>query len=1055
MVKKLAFEVGTINSGNDLRSNDNVRNIAHCGTKYWWGSYSGTDVVEVHSCPDDDFDVAHTVEHSYDFSSHAITVVNFIEFLCRAKGNEICIAYSYTRTVPVIGTCYTIACEYSSDGGANWTHYGLLDNLDNSETNDILDIVFFSTTGIRVLYSEYDPNGGPFGVPKYAIFFTTLAGVSTEIDAGFDNNQPFYGGYELDDVYYYVIHVSTATGTQLCTSTAGAVSAIVETLTGITNPSTFNVNKQLYWKQNGIEYLIHDEKFYIRKENTTVWALYSSGATNTFCCIWDYDTNNRHTINYLIWASYVYSLEFGYITRIQAMTEDVHCGFNDFFIDYTNNDVYVEGTAVDENVQVITDAEKPYTPPSPVIMSITQPFTNEYLKFYDDDDILFYQGKIESYEFDFSVYTYKMRSPIEEDYTQPVDVMLASYTGHAALKYLIDTYCKYIWYDTHISTTPTTTYDWDFKNMNLLACIQYIDQRCGYQTIIRPSLEAYWDQGTDSTITIDGDADSVELPNNAYKKIPLKLSLIILKGGWDATHDNFFKVELLGEPNFGTYIDEYPNLRGVVDDNTGLVVSGPLYDMATQILTNRNKEVITILLTVAGKGIFYVGQYVTLTLSQYNITAATYYIMGLTYDPDEDTTDLLLSDSLIIQPPNKNSYGAETPDTQLETLRWNLESIRYHLQYLYEITNSITSPINYWFGNTTLEVAFTNSSTALTETATTDPDTLSNIFFKSAVVDTPTPFTIPNGSLIQIHFNAKQTTTTGAKTAQLYCQLGYVDADGTSNFVQIGANTDPSATLTSTIAEYDLHVHVSTEITVPSGKRLWIKFVADLGGAGNDPEINVYYNDSVSHCQINTYSTFGNFLPKAGGTMSGAIAMGTNKITGLGDPTTAQDAATMNYVNLKRVPIQMMPSLTNCSTTDNLGHTVKLLDTIDHVVAYQITLPSNLKTSGKVTFFITVYVPANKVGTTLILYKINMTRRNTATGITYVNSWNGQVGDTMTFNLTSHATLDGYETFTLLADSTAFSANDSIYLTLSRDTSDTLDATTYIAIRIECECVQP
>jgi hypothetical protein len=38
-------------------------------------------------------------------------------------------------------------------------------------------------------------------------------------------------------------------------------------------------------------------------------------------------------------------------------------------------------------------------------------------------------------------------------------------------------------------------------------------------------------------------------------------------------------------------------------------------------------------------------------------------------------------------------------------------------------------------------------------------------------------------------------------------------------------------------------------------------------------------------------------LPLAGGTMTGAIAMGTSKITGLGDPTAAQDAATKNYVD--------------------------------------------------------------------------------------------------------------------------------------------------------------
>jgi hypothetical protein len=36
---------------------------------------------------------------------------------------------------------------------------------------------------------------------------------------------------------------------------------------------------------------------------------------------------------------------------------------------------------------------------------------------------------------------------------------------------------------------------------------------------------------------------------------------------------------------------------------------------------------------------------------------------------------------------------------------------------------------------------------------------------------------------------------------------------------------------------------------------------------------------------------------KAGSTMSGALAMGTNKVTGMGDPTSAQDAATKNYVD--------------------------------------------------------------------------------------------------------------------------------------------------------------
>jgi len=44
-----------------------------------------------------------------------------------------------------------------------------------------------------------------------------------------------------------------------------------------------------------------------------------------------------------------------------------------------------------------------------------------------------------------------------------------------------------------------------------------------------------------------------------------------------------------------------------------------------------------------------------------------------------------------------------------------------------------------------------------------------------------------------------------------------------------------------------------------------------------------------------TFALAGNVLALAGGTMSGAIAMGTNRITGVGDPTASQDVVTKAY----------------------------------------------------------------------------------------------------------------------------------------------------------------
>lgn len=60
----------------------------------------------------------------------------------------------------------------------------------------------------------------------------------------------------------------------------------------------------------------------------------------------------------------------------------------------------------------------------------------------------------------------------------------------------------------------------------------------------------------------------------------------------------------------------------------------------------------------------------------------------------------------------------------------------------------------------------------------------------------------------------------------------------------------------------------------------------------------------------------GVYLPLAGGTMTGAIAMGTNKITGLGTPTASDDAATMGFVLNVAQNVQLACL---CAPTSNLA----------------------------------------------------------------------------------------------------------------------------------------
>jgi len=67
--------------------------------------------------------------------------------------------------------------------------------------------------------------------------------------------------------------------------------------------------------------------------------------------------------------------------------------------------------------------------------------------------------------------------------------------------------------------------------------------------------------------------------------------------------------------------------------------------------------------------------------------------------------------------------------------------------------------------------------------------------------------------------------------------------------------------------------------------------------AGTNPTTIAGYNISNAYTISQIDASLALKLNLAGGTMSGAIAMGTSKITGLGDPTLAQDAATKTYVD--------------------------------------------------------------------------------------------------------------------------------------------------------------
>jgi hypothetical protein len=134
-------------------------------------------------------------------------------------------------------------------------------------------------------------------------------------------------------------------------------------------------------------------------------------------------------------------------------------------------------------------------------------------------------------------------------------------------------------------------------------------------------------------------------------------------------------------------------------------------------------------------------------------------------------------------------------------------------------------------------------------------------------------------SAIQTQLDAKLATATAAST---YAPLASPALTGVPTAPTAAANTNTTQVATT--------AYVQTEITdLIAAAPGALDTLNELASAlGNDA--------SFSTTVTNNLATK---LPLAGGTMSGAIAMGTNKITGLGTPTATGDAATKDYADTK------------------------------------------------------------------------------------------------------------------------------------------------------------
>jgi hypothetical protein len=132
-------------------------------------------------------------------------------------------------------------------------------------------------------------------------------------------------------------------------------------------------------------------------------------------------------------------------------------------------------------------------------------------------------------------------------------------------------------------------------------------------------------------------------------------------------------------------------------------------------------------------------------------------------------------------------------------------------------------------------------------------------------------------SAVQTQLDSKLATSTASST---YAPLASPALTGVPTAPTAAANTNTTQVATT--------AYVQTELTdLIGGAPGALDTLNELAAA--------LANDASYSTTITT--ALATKLPLAGGTMTGAIAMGTNKITGLGTPTVSTDAATKGYID--------------------------------------------------------------------------------------------------------------------------------------------------------------
>ena len=649
MVKRDQFAVITKNAGNSMSKLPYNITLFDDGTeKYWWGlSLAGT-TAELNS-----ISVAGGMDQAdtQEYSMSGFTSVDSNSFKC-STGNT-------NSTYNGIFGCFidknnhVIVYGKTFYGGAAWWTTSIV-QADNCNTVDI----WVSGHEIFVLVAHAHSH------TVYKLTYDGTHNATYTIDVGSTTaSNTFMGKLDTSTGVYKFAYANVIDRYYMTFDSSTHDFTKVQ-IVGTFRISAFSPYSQYYWFEDGIEYLMDPDLFCFKSDEDSLWHTYTAtssvecGITREFVADVVGSTPSMKA-NYLFWGTYVFEInKANKFLRIQNTATVYVNGWADFTM--TTGGAIHQLQSVDyPDVSICKVNSTIYQGPILQLINLTEPFTNEFLHLRNDDDQLIWEGFVRTYEYDTESYKYECESGVSIDLNQKIDMTFKGKTAAEIIKEVIDEYCTYIKYSTHISATPTTTYD-IVHNKTLADVLIWADNREGYLSSIRPNGEIYWDQYTASGIAI---LDTTNISNYPkIKKTATKYSRVIIYGGYVAGKQ--LVAVSFGEPNYGTFYDWFPEIRTQTE----------LDAMLVQVINDRNIKLGKVQIECQDEGMLYYGTSSALTLAVYSIAAETWYHMGVTYDAIADTSLSLMFDAYYIPYKNITDKKPEQNEQNIAKIESNVNN---------------------------------------------------------------------------------------------------------------------------------------------------------------------------------------------------------------------------------------------------------------------------------------------------------------------------------------------------------------------------------------------